>query len=142
MTFKIKGNPKDGTSEIQMPGGFGVKYNEKKGSYKFYGPDGPLVDVQMYGDGRYDVDISDGHHAADDKRLAEPIKERRARRSVQAAGDDAQSNKLMRYLKRPRKMSQIIEHMGFDSVYKAKQALEAVGVKAEGKTRGTRYSLK
>lgn len=140
MPFKIKGNPKDGTAEIQLPGGFGVKYNEKKRTYGFYGPDGPLVDVQMYGDGRYDVDISDGHHAVDDKRLAEPIKERHARKRV--SGDDAQSNKLMRYLKRPRSMPQIIGHMGFDSVYKAKQALEVVGVKAEGKTRGTRYSLK
>lgn len=140
MPFKIKGNPKDGTAEIQLPGGFGVKYNEKKRTYGFYGPDGPLVDVQMYGDGRYDVDISDGHHAADDKRPAEPEKERRSR--GRASGGDAQSNKLMRYLKRPRSMPQILEHMGFDSKYKAKQALDEVGAKAEGKTRGTRYRLK
>ena len=140
MPFKIKGNPKDGTAEIQLPGGFGVKYNEKKMSYEFYGPDGPLVGVQVYGDGRYDVDVRDGRHDADDKSPAEPVTERRSRK--RASGDDAQSNKLRTYLKKPRKMSQIIEHMGFDSVYKAKQALEAVGVKASGKTRGTRYGLK
>jgi hypothetical protein len=139
MPFRIKGNPKDGTAEIQLPCGFGVKYNEKKMSYEFYGPDGPLVGVQMYGDGRYDVDISDGHHAVDDKRPEEPEKERRSR--ARASGDDAQSNKLRRYLKRPRSMPQIMGHMGC-SKYKAKQALEAVGVKASGKTRGTRYSLK
>lgn len=143
--MKIKNDPKAGKCEITFPDGIGVKYDSVNGKYELYGPEGPIVNVEMHDGGRYDVDVACGAGrpgASSRRETRAPAEEPAREKDPTPAVDDKKLQKLRNYLKKSRSMSEIMGHMGLDSKYKTKHMLDAVGAEMEGQKRGTTYKIK